>query len=80
MEEEDQIIEPGTIDQIEIFHKYLISDLYKRHKDIQYNTCLSDENSSKTKKYYIVPLKIDKNTKDPNELNYKIDKKLLEKV
>ena len=59
MEEDDHLIEPGTINQIEIFHKYLMSDLFKRHKDIQYDTCLNEENSKKTKKYYIIPLKLD---------------------
>ena len=58
LDEEDQIVEAGTIDQIEIFHKYLMSDLYKRQKVISFETCLSDENIGKTKKYYIVPLKL----------------------
>lgn len=80
MEEDDHLIEPGTINQIEIFHKYLMSDLFKRHKDIQYDTCLNEENSKKTKKYYIIPLKLDKSCKDPNQLKYKIDNQMLEKV
>lgn len=79
-------MEPGTINQIETFHKWLVSDLFKRNKDINYEKCLSDENISKTKKYYIVPLKIKKDLiKDDLELKedqiiYEIDKKLLKKV
>lgn len=60
-DESDQIVEPGTIHQIETFHQWLISDVYKRQKVIKYDACLSDENIHMTKKYYIVPLKLVKN-------------------
>lgn len=58
LEEQEQLIEPGTISQIETFHKWLMSDLFKRHKDIDYAKCTSEENNDKTKKYYIIPLKL----------------------
>lgn len=80
LDEEDQIIEAGTINQIETFHKYLMSDLYKRHKVINFESCLSDENTDKTKKYYIVPLKLDKDFAHVNQIRYQLDSKLLRKV
>ena len=58
LEEEEQLISPGTINEIEIFHRWLMSDLFKKHKHIDYQTCTSDENIDKTKKYYIIPLKL----------------------
>lgn len=59
-EEDDQFVEPGTVNQIEIFHKWIISDLFKRNKDINYDKCNSEENQESTKKYYILPLKVKK--------------------
>lgn len=76
-EETDQTVEPGTINQIETFHKWLMSDIFKRHKVINYAECLNEENRDKTKKYYIVPLKIDKGFEG---LRYQVDSKILEKV
>jgi len=58
LEEEEQVISAGTISQIEIFHRWLMSDLFKRHKDIDYEKCTCEENIEKTKKYYIIPLKL----------------------
>lgn len=84
---------PGTIFQIETFHKWLISDLFKRNKDINYDKCLDEANFEKTKKYYLVPLKIKKQSSfedvemdgsknfDPSKITqYEIDYKLLTKV
>lgn len=64
-EEKDQFVEPGTIRQIQVFHQWLISDIYKRHKDINYDMCLEDKNIEMTKKYYIVPIKIVKDQPSP---------------
>jgi len=63
-EEDDQLVLPGTINQIEIFHKWIISDLFKRNKDINFEKCNSEENQANTKKYYIIPLKIKKGQED----------------
>ena len=55
-----------------------MSDIFKRHKDINYAACLNEDNRDKTKKYYLVPMKIDKNNSE--KLSYSIDSKLLLKV
>ena len=50
---------------------------------INFETCLSDENIGKTKKYYIVPLKLQKSkngSDNQSHMSYKIDSKLLQKV
>ena len=64
-----------------------MSDLFKNHKDIDYQKCTSEENIDKTKKYYIVPLKIVKKQSNSNQIisndniiRYEIDVKLLNKV
>jgi len=66
--------------------------LFKRNKDINYEKCLSDENEDKTKKYYIIPLKIKKDenaemfdfeqtqNKKLTKICYEVDYKLLQKV
>ena len=77
-EEQDQTISPGSIHQIETFHKWLMSDIFKRHKEINYAACLNEDNKDKTKKYYLVPLKIDKHNTE--KLSYSVDSKLLQKV
>ena len=42
LEEQDQTISPGSINQIETFHKWLMSDIFKRHKEINYAACLNE--------------------------------------
>ena len=64
-EEKDQFLEPGTVRQIQVFHQWLISDIYKRHKDVNYEMCFEDKNIEMTKKYYIVPIKIVKDQPSP---------------
>jgi hypothetical protein len=67
------LVNVGTVHQVETFHQWLISDLCKRTKQIDYLLCLNDENRSKTKKYYIVPLKKQGNC-------YEIDNQLIQRV
>ena len=54
-EEVEEIVSPGTINQIEIFHSGLIGELYKMQRKADYEQCANSENA---KKYFIVPLKL----------------------
>lgn len=51
-----------------------MSDLCKRQKEIDYPTCLSEQNKDKTKKYYLVPLKLKKDDAFMAPTNIVVDK------
>ena len=48
----------GTLDEIESFHSFLMKDLFREEKAINFEYSLHKGRES-DKKYYIVPLKLD---------------------
>ena len=52
-----------TVSQLEIFHKTLIKDLYRRERKIKFNPA-----DNIPKRYYIVPLRLIEPL-DPNHVN-----------
>lgn len=62
-----------TLQQLEMFYKTLIMDLYRRDRNVEFEGLKDVE-----KKYYIVPLKRIRHSE--GQLRYEIDRKLIEKV
>ena len=67
-----------SVQQLEIYHKMLITDVYRR----EYAVDFSKFNENINKKYFILPLILDHDCRKEGKLNltYRIDKKLLAKV
>lgn len=79
----DNQVSPGTVHQIQVFHKWLISDLYSKQKVVDYAACMSGDHIQATKHYYIVPLKLVKppgGSDSSSQIEYEVDVKLLRKV
>ncbi len=75
----DQYVQVGTLNQIETFHKFLMNDLYREEKSIDFTKAFL-KGREIDKKYYIVPLKLAKDSENSDLTEYKVDRKLLEKV
>lgn len=70
----DQEVSVGTLHQIETFHRYVFSDLFKEEKRLT----KEKEALPKEKKYYVVPLRLV--SCEGGSLEYAVDTKLLRKV
>ena len=66
------------MNQIETFHKFLMNDLYREEKSIDFDKAFIHGREI-DKKYYVVPLeRVD--TGNPDLIKYRVDRKLLSYV
>ena len=73
----DQYVQVGTLNEIETFHQFLMHDLYREEKPINFSEAFS-QGREIDKKYYIVPLKL---TSAPGDVvSYSIDRDLIKYV
>lgn len=78
----DQFVRVATLNQIETFHKFIVNDLFKEEKKVDFEKAWIP-NREADKKYYIIPLRrVDsiESSWDSSRLEYEVDRKLLEKV
>lgn len=80
-EQVDQFVQVGTLEEIESFHKFIMSDLYREEKPIKFEAAF-DQGREIDKKYYILPLK----RLEPiasmgeDEVRFSIDRELMKYV
>lgn len=72
----DQYVQVGTLEELETFHLFLMNDLYREEKAINFEEAFS-QGREIDKKYYFVPLKLDTTS---SQLTYRIDRDLMKYV
>jgi len=65
------ILNVCTAKQLEIFHRQLVTDLYRRERAVDFSV-RDDE-----KKYYLVPLRMSAADANLGKIQYEIDRKML---
>ena len=80
-EQVDQFVQVGTLEEIESFHKFIMSDLYREEKPIKFEAAF-DQGREIDKKYYILPLKRLEHTTSmgEDEVRFSIDRELMKYV
>ena len=53
----DQLVQVGTLAEIETFHEFLMRDIYREEKPINFAAAFS-QGREIDKKYYILPLRL----------------------
>ena len=77
-ERADQYVQLGTLEELETFHEFLMRDLYREEKPINFKEAFTN-GREKDKKYYVVPLKR-KEVVEKDKLEYAIDREMMKYV
>lgn len=65
----------GTLEELETFHEFLMKDIYREEKSINFAAAFS-QGREIDKKYYILPLRLQESM-DQDTLVYSIDRDLM---
>lgn len=76
LEKSDNYIQVGTLEEIETFHMFLMRDLYRDERPINFEMAYT-QGREIDKKYYFIPLK---RTQEGSIVRYKIDRALMKYV